>query len=180
MTLRDSLRALPVFAADLPVFDTSMVPIRPDSLFVEWLADAIDAGAPEPHAMSLATVDAAGVPSSRVLVLKNLDESGWHFATDRTSRKGRELAATAVAALNFHWPALGRQVRVVGPVVALSAEDSAADFRARPSFQEGDDVNPDWQLYAVQANEVEFWQADRDRNHQRLIYRRFDGEWEKQ
>lgn len=90
------------------------------------------------------------------------------LATFRSSRKGRELAANPKAALNFYWPPLGRQVRVAGPVVELSAEASAADWNARPGADGSD--NPDWQLYAVHPLEIEFWQARHDRRHIRHFY----------
>ncbi|MEJ7634785.1 pyridoxamine 5'-phosphate oxidase family protein [Aeromicrobium sp.] len=177
-SLRSQLRSLPVFAGPLPDFELDSALDDPEELFVEWLESAIAAGVPEPHAMSLATVDAGGQPSSRVLVLKDLTAAGWQFATGRTTRKGRELRATQVAALNFYWQQLGRQVRVAGTVIELTAEESAADFRARPGWSEGAPIDPDWQLYAIRATEVEFWQADRDRHHRRLIYRRAADGWD--
>jgi pyridoxamine 5'-phosphate oxidase len=98
-----------------------------------------------------------------MLILKNIDDDGWHFATSRASRKGRELKDNPYAALNFYWPQLGRQVRVAGPVKELPAEASAADWHARPGAEGSD--NPDWQLYAIRPRETEFWQARHDRRH---------------
>jgi pyridoxamine 5'-phosphate oxidase len=100
-----------------------------------------------------------------MLILKNIDDDGWHFATSRTSRKGRELAGAPRAAMNFYWPSQGRQVRVAGPVVELSAEASAVDWHERPRADGSD--NPNWQLYAVQPTEYEFWQASNDGEHVR-------------
>lgn len=131
-SMRDLLRGLAVFDTELPEFDTGAAPPEPVALFAEWLVAAVDAGVREPHAMSLATADAEGRPSSRMLICKDLDPDGiWYFATSAGSRKGRELAATPHAALNFYWPEQGRQIRVRGPVVPAGAERGAADFLAR-------------------------------------------------
>ena len=105
-----------------------------------------------------------------MLILKDIDDDGWHFATSRASRKGRELAANPHAALNFFWQQQGRQVRVAGDVVELSAEASAADWHARPGADGSDNENTDWQLYAVRPREIEFWQARHDRRHIRHRY----------
>jgi pyridoxamine 5'-phosphate oxidase len=131
MTVADLLRGLPSLAGPLPVFDPASAPSDPDELFTTWLADAIRAGVPEPHALTLSTVDPAGRPSARVLILKDLAGGVWHFASSALSRKGKELANTPWAALAFYWPALGRQVRVRGAVSAANGEDSAQDFLAR-------------------------------------------------
>jgi pyridoxamine 5'-phosphate oxidase len=160
---RSQLRALPDFPADLPAFDPATAPADPVALFKLWLNQALAAGVPQPHACSLATADPHGQPSARMLILKDIDDDGWHFATSRTSRKGRELSVNPAAALNFYWPQQGRQVRVAGPVVELSAEASAADWDARPAADGSQ--NPDWQLYAVRPTELEFWQARHDRRH---------------
>jgi pyridoxamine 5'-phosphate oxidase len=131
-SMRDLLRGLPVFAADLPEFDADAAPQEPVSLFAEWLTGAIEAKVPEPHAMTVSTADADGRPSSRILICKDVDADGrWYFAANSTSRKGRELAVNPYAALTFHWPLQGRQIRVGGPVRAAGADRSAADFLAR-------------------------------------------------
>ena len=135
-----------------------------------WLDEALAAGVPQPNACSLATADEHGRPSSRMLILKDIDAGGWHFATSRESRKGKELTANPHAALNFFWQQQGRQVRVAGDVVELSAEASAADWRARPSADGGNNENTDWQLYAIRPREIEFWQARHDRRHIRHRY----------
>lgn len=167
-SFRQLLRGLPDFPDELPEFDPAGAPADPAELFRQWLAEALDAGVPQPNACSLATADSRGRPSSRMLILKDIDADGWHFATSRASRKGQELAANPHAALNFFWQPLGRQVRVAGQVVELSAEASAADWKARPAAD--GTGNPDWQLYAVRPREVEFWQARHDRRHIRHRY----------
>ena len=100
--------------------------------FNEWLAEARNAGVPLPEAMTLATADASGRPSARMLLLKGADESGFTFFTGYESRKGRELEENPRAAIVVYWNALGRQVRVEGPVRRLSAEESDAYFETRP------------------------------------------------
>lgn len=129
--LRSRLRELPVFAGDLAQFDVSDAPHHPAELFLRWLAEAIDAGVPEPHAMTLSTADRDGRPNSRVLILKGLSDGRWEFASSRRSRKGAELGANGWAALGFYWPALGRQVRVRGRVLEAGPERSGVDFLDR-------------------------------------------------
>lgn len=131
--LRQLLRSIPVFAGVGAEFDPRAVPADPSELFVAWLRSAVRAGVREPHAMTLATVGADGVPSSRVLICKDVSSVGWSFATDARSRKGRELESRPVAAASFYWPEQGRQVRVVGHTVRADRETSAADFLARSS-----------------------------------------------
>jgi len=164
-SFRSLLRALPDFPASLPPFDAKAAESDPALLFQGWLAAALAAGVPQPHAFSLATATAAGQPSSRMLILKDIDEAGWHFASSATSRKGLELSENPRAAMNFYWPQQGRQVRVVGSVVELSAQASARDWDERPGADGR--PNPSWRLYALQPTEFEFWQASADRNHVR-------------
>lgn len=109
--------------------------------FDRWLAEAIAAQVLEPTAMTLATADAAGRPSARIVLLKGLDPPttrphasgrGFVWFTNYGSRKGRELAARADAALCFFWPELERQVRIEGRVEMTSAEESDRYFASRP------------------------------------------------
>ena len=136
------LRALPDFPDELPDFDPASAPADPAELFRLWLDEALRAGVPQPNACSLATADEHGRPSSRMLILKDIDDDGWHFATSRASRKGRELSANPHAALNFFWQQQGRQVRVAGSVVELSPEASASDWHARPGADGSDESQP--------------------------------------
>lgn len=114
-------------------FDTAALPSEPTELFGQWLGEAVDHGVPEPHAMTLSTCDADGHPDARVLILKDLDDHGWWFATNSESAKGDQLAKRPMAALTFYWPLLARQVRVRGPVKAASAQANSADFASRGS-----------------------------------------------
>jgi pyridoxamine 5'-phosphate oxidase len=99
-----------------------------------WLDEALAAQLEEPTALTLSTVDAAtGQPSSRIVLLKGLpDNAGFLFFTNYDSRKGQELATQPLAALNFFWPALERQVRVEGRIEKAPAEMSTAYFQSRP------------------------------------------------
>src|ERR1700750_336984 len=124
-SIRELLRGLPVFATALPAFEPDRAPGDPVALFTDGLAGAIAAGVPEPHVMSLATVAVDGRPSSRMLILKDVEPEGrWYFASTSTSRKGRELADRPYAALGFYWPRLGRQLRIGGRVEPAAAERS--------------------------------------------------------
>jgi pyridoxamine 5'-phosphate oxidase len=100
--------------------------------FNEWLEEAREAGVPVPEVMTLATADASGRPSARMLLLKGADERGFSFFTGYASRKGRELEENPRAAIVVYWQPLGRQVRVEGPVRKLPAEESDAYFVTRP------------------------------------------------
>lgn len=99
-----------------------------------WLVEARGA-VPQSDTMALATADRHGRPSARIVLLRGIDSDGLVFFTNRTSRKGRELAENPRAAAVFHWWELGRQVRVEGTVVAVTDADSAVywDSRPRPS-----------------------------------------------
>ena len=100
--------------------------------FARWFAEAQDAQVVEANAMTLATADAGGVPSARVVLLKGFDEQGFVFFTDYRSSKARELAENPHAALVLYWAELERQVRVTGRVSRTSAEESEVYFRSRP------------------------------------------------
>ena len=105
---------------------------KPLEQFAAWFADARRIKGLEPNAMTLATASADGRPSARVVLLKEFDASGLVWYTNYDSRKGAELDANPVASLLFFWAPLERQVRVEGPVVKVSAEESDAYYRSRP------------------------------------------------
>ena len=105
----------------------------PIALFRVWLAEADRAEPNDPNAMTLATVDGEGLPDARMVLLKDVDARGFVFYTNLDSAKGRELAAQPRAALLFHWKSLRRQVRVRGPVEAVSAQEADAYFTSRAS-----------------------------------------------
>ena len=103
----------------------------PLQLFDEWLAEARASEPNDPEAMALATADAEGAPSVRIVLLKGHGQEGFVFYTNQHSRKGDELAANPVAALLFHWKALRRQVRIEGSVSLVSGRDADAYFASR-------------------------------------------------
>lgn len=104
----------------------------PTDQFRRWWDEALVAEVPDVNAMVLATADATGAPSARVVLLKGFDERGWVFFTNYASRKGREIAERPRACLVFYWSPLDRQVRLSGPVERVSAEESDAYFATRP------------------------------------------------
>jgi pyridoxamine 5'-phosphate oxidase len=116
--------------ANLDVDDVDPDPVVE---FGKWMDQALRADLQEPHAMTLATASADGVPSARVVLLRGYDASGFTFFTDYRSRKGRELADNPRACGVFYWPELERQVRVSGAVRKVSREESEAYFRSRPT-----------------------------------------------
>jgi pyridoxamine 5'-phosphate oxidase len=103
----------------------------PIALFDEWLAEARGAEVNDPEAMALATADASGRPSVRIVLLKGHSPDGFVFYTNQRSRKGEELAANPNAALLFHWKSLRRQVRVEGPVSIVACEQADDYFASR-------------------------------------------------
>jgi pyridoxamine 5'-phosphate oxidase len=104
----------------------------PARQFERWLSEAIRAEVPEPTAMTLATADADGRPSARIVLLKGAAPEGFVFFTNYESRKGDELATRPDAALLFHWVELERQVRIEGRVAKVPAAESDAYFASRP------------------------------------------------
>ena len=180
--------------------------MNPVELFQEWFDEARAAGVDVPEAMTLATADAEGRPSARMLLLKGADERGFSFFTGYESRKGRELEANPRAALVFYWRPLGRQVRVEGTVRRLSAEESDAYWATRPprsraaaaasrqsepiasraeleaEFERllpGDDVpRPErWGGYVLEPEAIELWQHRDDRLHDRIRFTRAREGW---
>jgi pyridoxamine 5'-phosphate oxidase len=104
----------------------------PVTQFSRWLADAVEAQLPEPNAMVLATTSPGGQPRARTVLLKGHGASGFAFYTNRSSVKGRQLAANPRACLLFPWYALYRQVIIEGTVTAMSEADSEPYFHSRP------------------------------------------------
>jgi pyridoxamine 5'-phosphate oxidase len=103
----------------------------PVAQFAVWFQQAADVGGPAPDAAAVATADADGAPSVRMVLVKGADASGFVFYTNYDSRKGRELAANPSAALLFYWSPLNRQVRIEGRVQRVPAAETAAYVRSR-------------------------------------------------
>jgi len=100
--------------------------------FEAWLEAALQAGMVEPNAMTIASVDTAGQPHARIVLLRGVDTRGFTFFTNYDSAKGSDLASTPRAALCFHWAELGRQVRIAGNVERVSSEESDTYWASRP------------------------------------------------
>lgn len=103
----------------------------PIVLFRAWMEDAEKSEPNDPNAMTLATADAEGRPSARMVLLKGVDDRGFSFFTNLESRKANELAVNPHAALCLHWKSLRRQVRIEGPVEPVSDEEADAYFATR-------------------------------------------------
>ncbi|WP_019639551.1 pyridoxine/pyridoxamine 5'-phosphate oxidase [Paenibacillus fonticola] len=209
--IRDKIKQSKTLRGPFPSFDIEKTPNNPHCLFEEWFQFAIDNDVYEPHSMTLSTVDKQGYPDSRVLILKDIDEEGWYFATSSLSKKGEQLRHNPNVSLCFYWSIVGRQIRIRGTVKKMSQNLSSLDFMKRGTVAKAvaliekqsqvledpaefenaltekliglkDDpslVSSSWSLYQVDAREVEYWQANEDRKHIRLVYRLDGDRWTK-
>ncbi|MGL5636892.1 MAG: pyridoxine/pyridoxamine 5'-phosphate oxidase, partial [Bacteroidales bacterium] len=106
--------------------------LNPMIQFKRWMDEAIAAGELEPTAMNLATVDSHKIPHVRTVLLKDITAEGLVFFTNYQSNKGRQMDQNQFVAVNFFWPVLERQVRIVGKVKKTSADISDMYFNIRP------------------------------------------------
>ena len=113
-------------------FDGRAALLDPFDQFAAWMRDALEAAIAWPNAMTLATADAVGRPSARMVLLKGFDAQGFVFFSNLQSRKGRDLEQNPRAALLFYWQPLERQVRVEGPVARVEEAESRDYFATRP------------------------------------------------
>lgn len=189
---------------ECPEFDDP--PAEPLPLLERWLRAADERGVREPRALALATADAEGRPSSRILLLKQVTPA-LVFAGSYESRKGRELAANPRAAGTLYWRETLQQVTVEGPVRKLSEEESDEIFNQRPANaqattvaskqgepledpkalrEEADSLSGDeplhrptrWGGWRLDPDLVEFWHGSPDRLHRRLLYIKGESGWE--
>lgn len=130
---------------------------NPFTQFKSWMDLAIASDIIEPNAMTLATANASGAPSSRIVLLKHYDEQGFCFFTNYSSRKGQDLAENPQASITIHWKELERQISIRGKVVKTSKLESENYFHMRPHSS---------QLGAI-ASEQSHPVADRDTLEQR-------------
>lgn len=183
----------------------------PDNPFVEfdkWLNEAIASRVEEPTALTLSTIRDSR-PRSRVVLLKSVERNGLVFFTNYNSHKGNELASQPMAAMNFFWPELERQIRVEGTIEMVSAKESDDYFYSRPKTSQAgavvsaqstiipedldlskkiDDLvaQPEnikrpsnWGGYRLTPDYFEFWQGRPSRIHDRAFYRLDENIWTK-
>ncbi|MGG3280160.1 pyridoxamine 5'-phosphate oxidase family protein [Paenibacillus solani] len=112
-------------------FDLEKAPDIPQYLFEEWFQSALDNDVHEPQSMTLSSVDKHGFPDSRVLILKDIDEDGWYFATSSNSKKGEQLRNNPNVSLCFYWSKVGRQIRIRGKAMEMGKKLSTLDFMKR-------------------------------------------------
>src|SRR5688572_19727489 len=153
----------------LETLDEKLVDRDPIKQFQAWFDDAIASKLPLPEAMNLATATPEGRPSSRVVLLKQVDQKGFVFFTNYHSAKAVQLESNPYAALVFYWPQLERQVRVEGKVERTSAQESAEYFQTRPrESQIGAWASPqssviaDREVLEERARELEEYYRDRE------------------
>ena len=116
----------------LKSLDEKEVDADPLKQFDNWWKESINSGVQEPNAMTLATCDAGGKPSARIVLLKGVNENGFVFFTNYESRKAHEIAENSFAALVFFWKELERQIRIEGKVRKTSKKESDEYFSVRP------------------------------------------------
>jgi pyridoxamine 5'-phosphate oxidase len=128
------------------------LPVDPLAQFHAWMQEALNAKLPEPNAMGVATVDAGGAPSLRMVLLKHYDPRGFVFYTNLESRKAREIGGNAAVALVLFWAELHRQVRIEGTAERLSVAEVLAYFVRRPrDSQLGAWTSPQSQVIASRS-----------------------------
>jgi pyridoxamine 5'-phosphate oxidase len=112
--------------------DVTTVDVSPITQFEKWFKEAVESNVLEPNAMNLATVNDQGRPSSRIVLLKGIENNRFQFYTNYQSKKGKELEMNPACALTFFWPELERQVRIEGVCLRVSPEASDKYFQSRP------------------------------------------------
>lgn len=192
---------------DSSAWPQSHPPGDPMELFAAWFRQTQEKKVSGPRAMVLATVSGAGMPSQRVVILREHDANGLVFVTSSTSRKGADLAQHPQAAAHFHWPAVNRQVSFSGTVKQLSSRESEALFDSRPARAKAVAMSSDQSAplvsaqglraavdslanstlelqrpasqvgYRLQPQSVEFWSGQDDELHDRLRFERGNYAW---
>ena len=156
----------------------------------QWYRQAEEAGAAEPNAMVVSTVDAEGQPDARVVLARNIDANGVTFFTNRHSAKGEQIGSEARGAATFAWLELHRQVRIRGVITWASPQSEPIGNREElndlidevAARFDGVDVPrpPHWGGYVISINSIEFWQGRPSRLHDRFLYTRHGNVWRAQ
>ena len=175
------------------------LPLEPFALFTSWLDKAVEDQNPEPNAFVLSTVDSNFQPQSRVVLLKEIEDTSFVFYTNYTSQKGKDLKNNPNVSMLFFFPFSQRQIRIHGRAKPLSREKAVEYFATRPlesqvsamaSAQSSKvtrteliekaaelrnsgkiECPKDWGGYAIMPNYFEFWQGQPGRLHDRIIYK---------
>jgi pyridoxamine 5'-phosphate oxidase len=177
-------------------------PADPFALLQDWIGEAVRREVREPLAVTLSSADAEGRASSRVVLLKEVSESGLLFGSHRDSRKGRDFAGRPWGSVTFYWRETLQQINLAGPVIPLDDPESDLLFAARPAVAQAttaasqqsrpltDEAGlraraaelaaserpltrpPGWGGYRLVPQEIEFWHGSADRLHRRLRYDR--------
>jgi pyridoxamine 5'-phosphate oxidase len=179
---------------------------NPFDQFKNWFVDTKNSEILEANAMTLATASKDGKPSARIVLLKEVTETGFVFFTNYNSQKGMDLAENPQAEILFFWDALERQVRIGGNVKKISQDESRAYFDTRPPESRAGaiaspqsqkiesravieekiktvlaenklDMPENWGGYILEPNYFEFWQGRHSRLHDRIIYELMEGHW---
>lgn len=130
-TAKEMLKNLTALKGPFSKFYTDKLPKNPETLFLKWLYEAIEENVHEPHAMTVSTVDANGAPDARILILKNVSDNRWFFASSSESKKGQHLQLQPRIALTFYWSEIGKQVGIRGIAYESGREASEKDFLER-------------------------------------------------
>jgi pyridoxamine 5'-phosphate oxidase len=130
-SIKDIIKQSKTFLGPFQDFKINDAANHPHKLFLEWYQDAIDNNVHEPHTMTLSTVDEYGYPDARVLILKDIDQHGWYFASSLNSQKGKQIELNNKVALTFYWSKIGKQIRVRGRAEKMSRRESEIDFLNR-------------------------------------------------
>jgi len=186
---------------------------NPIELFKKWFSKAEESEINDPNAVAIATSNKHNQPNVRIVLLKGLSDKGFVFYTNFNSKKGNELKENQKASMCFHWKSLRRQVRAIGKVEEVSAQEADDYFNSRPyknrigawaslqssildqretflskikqfekkfSDQKNVPRPPHWSGWRLLPEEIEFWLDGEGRIHERLNYRKKNGNWVKE
>ncbi|MGB1315236.1 MAG: pyridoxamine 5'-phosphate oxidase [Chitinophagales bacterium] len=179
---------------------------KPLQQFKVWFQEAVNDASFEANAMVLSTVGKEGMPSSRVVLLKEIIDEGFIFYTNYKSKKAKDLAYNNKASILFFWEKFERQIRIEGEIEKISEQKSINYFNSRPKasqigavismqseevssrkileekfekYNENQEIEKpkDWGGYILKANKYEFWQGRASRIHDRIVYQQEKNSW---